>query len=732
MKAKSRIKMDSLKQDNKTKDEKPNATFPEQPQLPTIQYSLNQHKNKIPCKIEDNLKDIVSVKFTLDSSEEFGSAFKKYTTIKEVRKSLAGVLELKPEIIKLKDETGNLNDSVILGDIPTEPFSKIKLRLDSTAPETVNVEEQVRKNIPTIDVITVHVSDNSSFQNKNVVEIWNEACQKEWLGGYRHRLTGMEYHHAKTQTIPQIRQEVIYSHSEYKMPLLFNRDTQTPYLPRDASVSTVVSRGTQMQRNDIYISSCLDKIITAKSFQPHSTDSVFIDKVIFIQRRFKKLLRRKRFLSIIHLEKKMVEEHKKQKSQILINQALKERQILTNTVYPTTRGDFYNLYLIMRKWLKNEWARISFQRTEATRQSKRFFLLQKEIVLLFDIEKHRISVKKEALKKEEMRFLEMGARPKTFKNLKGQITSVDDLNTQRAREYKEIYSQLVRPNTTPRDRIDFLSTFKHLFTSKFITYEFSSEIITLINREIDLISIGMKEKDLKGIRMRIEQLYLHFLHQKEFNPKGQHYRKPNWPKTVDALYKCNRCKKLLPPSRFPVHIRMKSYMQCTSCDWLHNIGQHHADMSPYLKILRKVQHSEMSKCCYTSVCFLLQKIGMCFLTNVIWHGQSPISTCQDLSRLQHVRWQADIEWSPWNTILLTDQEAKCHESIINLSTFYSKSLIGTVHRRHITARIHFSDLMKMDRDLRESGAWQNINDSGPYFHRSHADRFASQNDYDRF
>uniref|UniRef100_A0A1B6H340 IQ motif and ubiquitin-like domain-containing protein n=2 Tax=Cuerna arida TaxID=1464854 RepID=A0A1B6H340_9HEMI len=699
----------------------------------TKMYSSNQHQNKTLSKTEENLKGIVTVKFTLDSSEEFGSAFKKYATIKEVRESLADVLELKPEIIKLKDESGCLSDSVILGDlIPTETFSKIRIRVDSTSPETVIVEEQVRKNIPTIDVITVHLSEESSFQNRDVVEIWNEACQKEWLGGYRHRLTGVEYHHAKTQTILQIRQEMIYSHSEYKIPLFFNRDTQTPYPPRDASVSTVVSRGTQMQRSDIYISSCLDKILTARPYQPYSTDPMFIEKVIIIQRRLRKLLSRKLFLNIIKVEKKMIEELRTQKSQILINQALKERKMLTNTVYPTTRGDFYNLYLTMGKWLKNEWARISHQRTKATRQSKRFLLLERKIVLLFDIEKHRILVKKEALKKEEMRFLEMCARPKTFKNLKGQITSVDDLNTQRAREYKEIYSQLVRINITPRDRIDFLSTFKHLFTSKFIAYEFSSEIVNLINREIDLISIGIKEKDLKGIRTRIEQLYLHFLRQKEFNPKGEHYRKPNCPKTVDSLYPCNRCKKLLPPSKFPVHIRMKSYIQCTSCDWLHNIGQHHADMSPYLKILRKVQHSEMSKCCYTSVCFLLQKIGMSFLTNVIWHGQSPISACQDLSRLQHVRWQADIEWSPWNTILLTDQEATCHESIINLSTFYSKSFIGIVHRRHITARLHFSDLMKMDRDLRDSGAWQNINDSGPYFHPSHADWFASQNDYDRF
>uniref|UniRef100_A0A1B6LM96 IQ motif and ubiquitin-like domain-containing protein n=1 Tax=Graphocephala atropunctata TaxID=36148 RepID=A0A1B6LM96_9HEMI len=678
------------------------------------------------------MTDTIIVKFTLDPSKEFSSRFRKNITIKEIRERLADVLEVKLEMIKLKNETGNLKDSLVLGDLSVTN-TKVRIVVESKSIETTIIEKQVSKNIPTLDVITCHLSDNTEFLKKHViVEIENKSCQKEWLGGYRHKLTGVEYHHADTQTKPRMRQVCNYSHFNYKIPLLFHRDTQTPYPLKHVTVSTVVSRGTQMPRNDIYISPSADKILTARPYQPFLSEPTFVKKVTIIQKTFRCLARKRKFLEIVKQERKRIEELKKQKLQIVINQALKERNILTNVVYPTTRGDFYQLYLMIGKWLKNEWDRISNLRTSPARKAKRCRLLEKEVSFLFDVEKHRISMKKEALKKEEMRFLEMSARPYTFKNSKGQITSVDDLNTQRARELKEVYSQLIKTDTMPSDRVDFLFTFKQLFTSKFTSYEFFSDLIALIDREIDLISIGMGEKDLKGVRARIEQLYLHFCHQTEFNAKAEKYRKPNLPKTVDALYLCNRCKKLLPPSKFPVHIRMRSYTKCKSCDWLHNIALDRADLSPFLKLLRKVQHKEMSQCCRTSVCFLLQQIGMGFLTNVIWHGQSAVSACQDLSRLQHVRWKTEVEWSPWNTILLTDQEAKCHESIANISAYYSKSFVGKIHRRHINARTHFDDLVKMDQDLRSSGAWQNIKDSGPYFHRSHADAFASQNEYDKF
>ena len=48
------------------------------------------------------------------------------------------------------------------------------------------------------------------------------------------------------------------------------------------------------------------------------------------------------------------------------------------------------------------------------------------------------------------------------------------------------------------------------------------------------------------------------------------------------------------------------------------------------------------------------------MVETIWRGQSALSSECDLAELCLVRWEAGIQWSPWNTILLTGEEAQAH------------------------------------------------------------------------
>lgn len=50
----------------------------------------------------------------------------------------------------------------------------------------------------------------------------------------------------------------------------------------------------------------------------------------------------------------------------------------------------------------------------------------------------------------------------------------------------------------------------------------------------------------------------------------------------------------------------------------------------------------------------------------IWGCQSALSACSDLCDLVMVRWDKQQEWSPWNTILLTKDEADAHIKLCNL------------------------------------------------------------------
>lgn len=67
------------------------------------------------------------------------------------------------------------------------------------------------------DFNSLWLPDEGVFQEV-VVEIERPRQQKTFLGGYRHRLTGAEYHHAAVQTLPKRRPD--------RGVVVFSRDTQ--------------------------------------------------------------------------------------------------------------------------------------------------------------------------------------------------------------------------------------------------------------------------------------------------------------------------------------------------------------------------------------------------------------------------------------------------------------------------------------------------------------------------
>lgn len=50
----------------------------------------------------------------------------------------------------------------------------------------------------------------------------------------------------------------------------------------------------------------------------------------------------------------------------------------------------------------------------------------------------------------------------------------------------------------------------------------------------------------------------------------------------------------------------------------------------------------------------------------IWSSQSILSSINDVYQLHFVRWNKLEEWSPWNCILLTLEEASAHLKLTDL------------------------------------------------------------------
>lgn len=58
--------------------------------------------------------------------------------------------------------------------------------------------------------------------------------------------------------------------------------------------------------------------------------------------------------------------------------------------------------------------------------------------------------------------------------------------------------------------------------------------------------------------------------------------------------------------------------------------------------------------------FGMQLQDIKYLTENIWASQSILSAWDDINDLVMVRWDKNVEWSPWNCILLTKDEGAAH------------------------------------------------------------------------
>ena len=73
---------------------------------------------------------------------------------------------------------------------------------------------------------------------------------------------------------------------------------------------------------------------------------------------------------------------------------------------------------------------------------------------------------------------------------------------------------------------------------------------------------------------------------------------------------------------------------------------------------------------------------MRYLVDVVWGAQSALSAWDSLHDLSLVRWEQLWEWSPWNCILLTKNEAAAHlkvDSIEKVTAPHSLSPNSSAH-----------------------------------------------------
>ncbi|XP_051651424.1 IQ and ubiquitin-like domain-containing protein isoform X3 [Manacus candei] len=99
---------------------------------------------------------------------------------------------------------------------------------------------------------------------------------------------------------------------------------------------------------------------------------------------------------------------------------------------------------------------------------------------------------------------------------------------------------------------------------------------------------------------------------------------------------------------------------------------------------------------------LLKLTDLQYLIENIWNCQSALSAWGELYDLVMVRWDKKHEWSPWNTILLTKEEADAHLKLCNLQEAYEAAFIFRIKQKHIRAKNYFAQIPAMSSFLHRS------------------------------
>ncbi|NWR64767.1 IQUB protein, partial [Bucorvus abyssinicus] len=541
---------------------------------------------------------------------------------------------------------------------------------------------------------------SDSFQDV-VVKIERPTYPKPFLGGFKNRITGVEFHNAGSQTIPKKRPD--------KGIQVFCRETQTVF-EKNKPQQTGNTTSTQMTKIGLYVSNVTDKLVTSgKYLTAEEYHKRRLEAVIVLQKYFRRwhainVVQNLREEKMLRLAWEAQEEsrRKKEKEERL-------RREHEQRLNPKTKEDFELLFRALELWRQEETEQINRTLTGVERKAALCGLLEQEAQLIASIGRHKLNADEENHQKAVLQFLDKCAQPKRWKAFDGKITEVDTQYTLRARELFEVYSS-VSVNDVPKDeRIDVLLTLRR--TVKEHECKLTLEIVELIDREVDLMSREVKEYNLEGLRKRICTLFLQYIKTPKFNPEVARILKV--PPDPLKLYKnvnfCHSCENYLPSTEFPVPANSQTIGRCRLCCKLDNEARRRETILKYKLVLENLRKSEADYQDEAKIVFLVQHQDLQYMIETIWGCQSALSACSDLYDLVMVRWNKQHEWSPWNTILLTKDEADAHLKLCNLEMAYEAAFIHRIKQKHIRAKNYFARIPAMMSFLHRSDNQANAN-----------------------
>ncbi|XP_047531824.1 IQ and ubiquitin-like domain-containing protein [Vanessa atalanta] len=643
----------------------------------------------------------IAIKFKIrNQNGVFTRSYHSIMKVHEVKKNLAGVFQVDPDNLVLLREERPLKDRMALIDLDYDKYGIVEVELLTKNNEKLDVEK-LYKEMPINDVLTVMVPFGSTLKHINV-EIFSELIRKPFLGGYRNVHTGAIFHHAYTQT-PQKPEKLPPENKNC-------RDTQTAEM-REKIYDTNYSRATQMNTVHAYIPSVADRIIVPKPYETYDAMIARLNHNFYasiIQRAFRRHQFRQKVKNwlMICMERIARMEEEKRLEREAMERRLK-KDLVTKT-FPRTREDFDQLYAMVDRWKHAEIARISRLHSKGPKIAEFTLLLDKEVELLRCIEGYRVKVKEDSKKIKEKQFLEEISKPVAWYGRDEKLITMETVEIQKARKLKELYNSFVKQDLEGKERIELLVDMK--FALQDFRHPLAEEIITLLDRECDLLVRRCNDHQLEFLRRRVAACVFQLIKTSELNSEVTKCKDIRDYKKMEneRLYFCEMCHQVKLNTAFPLNAKMSGFLVCTSCSWKDVSERCWIDMTPYKFILRTVQRDERRRKCWGSLAFVLQEKDIFFIVEKLWHSHSAISECRDMTELRLCRWHVNEDWSPWNCFLITVQEMKAHLKLEHPEMVYDDELVQKVKNKHKLAKANFEQLVTVNKRITESSDWADV------------------------
>ncbi|KAG5670744.1 hypothetical protein PVAND_000985 [Polypedilum vanderplanki] len=344
----------------------------------------------------------ITVKIKLDENVENTIAvnFPQSFNVGNLKEDISKKFNVDTKSLLVYQHEEEIENDQMLASLLLNDFGIVEIKLKLTEEATLAGEKldiNVYYSSFTLpDIITVHIpttnEEGETVMKDLVVEIENKAIKKPFLGGFVHKKTKIEYHHAITQTGPTIDQ------IEKLKEKTCTRDTQTAKLLQ-ISTDTTKDQATQhfgSATESIYQPTKNDSEIEAnKNYETSEQRDKRINlfgAVELIQRNFRRV-RLNQCIKSCAAEYRRLQAIKKKQEDRLKQDYINSNRKSEN--FPRTKKDFDLLFAQIAAWKEAERRKIQENFTGPSRIVELQALLEKEIQLLNGIESRKIEIRED-------------------------------------------------------------------------------------------------------------------------------------------------------------------------------------------------------------------------------------------------------------------------------------------------------------------------------------------------